>query len=74
MVQDLVTKSVVPVFDIYKLPAFIISVIMVSGVLSVVAAYVNWITGLAYADNLVGVYKDKIMDNSTPELVEDVEE
>lgn len=60
--------------DIYKLPVFIIPAIMVSGVLSVVAAYVNWITGLAYADNLLDVYKDKIMDNSTPELVEDVEE
>lgn len=60
--------------DIYKLPAFIIPAIIVSGALGVLSAYIRWITGLAYADNLLDVYKDKIMDNSTVELVEEIEE
>ena len=45
--------------DIYKMPVFVISVILLSGLLGVVSAYVKWITGLAYGDNLLDVYKEK---------------
>lgn len=42
-------------------PGFIISVIIFTSLLSVFAAYVQWITSLAYADNMVGVYKKNFM-------------
>ncbi len=56
--------------DIYKMPVFVISVILLSGLLGVVSAYVKWITGLAYGDNLLDVYKEKIMDNQGFEVEE----
>ncbi len=42
-------------------PAFIIPVVLFTSLLSVFAAYVKWITALAYADNLVEVYKKNFM-------------
>lgn len=43
-------------------PLFISVVLLVSGIFGMLSAYVSQMVGFAYTDNLIDVYKDKIME------------
>lgn len=43
-------------------PIFISVVLLVSGIFGMLSAYVSQMVGFAYTDNLIDVYKDKIME------------
>ena len=54
-------------------PLFISLVILISGLFGMFSAYASQIVGLAYSDNLVEVYKEKIM-NSDEEIAPEVQD
>lgn len=54
-------------------PLFISLVILISGFFGMISAYASQIVGFAYSDNLVEVYKEKIM-NSDEEIAPEIQD
>ena len=55
-------------------PIFISGVLLVSGIFGMLSAYVSQIVGFAYSDNLIEVYKDKIMEKEVETETQEEEE